>query len=128
MNTVSICELSCVISPSSSSYVPSYISFADPDFTALLPTVDTNGCIKIMFSSLQLLLLKRERNVLFRDVVIEDTVIIMTCLLYECLTLRPKNIWTYERLSEKSAGIHYEESVAFCSSIRIYTVTKYPVD
>jgi hypothetical protein len=81
MNTVSICELSCVISPSPSSYVPSYISFADPDFTALLPTVCTNGCIKIMFSSLQLVLLKRERSVLFRDVFIEDTVIIMTCLL-----------------------------------------------
>jgi hypothetical protein len=59
MNTVSICELSCVISPSPFSYVPSYISFADPDFTALLPTVGTNGCTKIMFSSLQFVLLKR---------------------------------------------------------------------
>lgn len=107
---------------------PSYVSFADPDFTALLPMVGTNGCVKIMFSSLQLVLLKRERNVLLRDVVIDDAVIITTYLLYECLTLRPKNIWTYEGRSEKSAGVHYEESVAFCSSIRIYTVTKYPLD
>jgi len=90
--------------------------------------VGTNGCIKIMFSSIPLVLLKRERNVLFRDVVIEDRVIITNSLLYECFTLRPKNIWTCEGRSEKSAGMHYEESVAFCSSIRIYTVTKYPVD
>lgn len=127
MNTVSICELSCVIFPNAPSYVPSYISFADPDFTALLPTVGTSGCIKIMYSSVQLVL-KRKRSVLFRDVVIEDTVIIMPCLLYECLTLRSENIWTYEGWSEKSASINYEECVAFCNSVRICTITKYPVD
>lgn len=94
MNTVNICELSCVISTNPSSYVPSYISFADPDFTALLPTVGINGCTKIMFSLLQLLLLlKREISVLFCDVVIEDKVIIMPCLLYEYLTLRSENNW-----------------------------------
>lgn len=96
MNTVSICELSCVISPSPSSCVPSYISFADPDFTASLPTVGTNGCTKIVFSFPELVLLERERIVLFHDVVIENTVIIMPCLLYECLTLRSENIWNYE--------------------------------
>jgi len=81
-----------------------------------------------MFSSLKLALLKRERSILFRDVVVEDIVTITPCLLYECLTLRSKNIWTYEGRSEKSAGVHYEESVAFCSSIRMYTLTIYPVD
>lgn len=95
MNTVSICELSCVIYPSPSSYVPSYISFADPDFTALLPTAGTNGCIKIVFSSLELVI-KRERSVLFRNIVIEGTGIVMPCLLYECLTLMSENIWTYD--------------------------------
>jgi hypothetical protein len=57
-NTVSSCELSCVISPSPSSYVPSYISFADPDFTALLPTVGTNGCIKLCSLPFSLFFLK----------------------------------------------------------------------
>jgi hypothetical protein len=52
MNTASICELLCLIFPSPykpTSYVRSYISFADPDFAALLPKVGTTGCMKVMF-------------------------------------------------------------------------------